>query len=162
MPATLPSVSRKYATVPTVSRALNGVAGGAEESRFTAGVLYGFLLLLVMGSFACLQVLSEAVRARQLRLMVQMAAVQLLVMVFEVMFFFRPLVDVMVPMIAGQVSAKVGPWSAMALAALAWGATRTLTWFLFAQHGAAPLLAFLALSVIPEARVTDRGFVRLV
>jgi hypothetical protein len=133
-----------YATVPTVTRALNGVSGGAEESRFTAGVLYGFLLLLVMGSFACLQILTDAVRTRQVRLMVQMGAVQLLVMVFEVLFLYRPLADVLIPMIAGQAGARVGPWSAMALAALAWGATRTLTWFLFAQHGAAPLLGFLA------------------
>jgi hypothetical protein len=133
-----------YATVPTVIRALNGVTGGGEESRFTTGVLYGFLLLLVMGSFACLQVLTDAVRARQVRVMVQMAAVQLLVMVFEVLFLYRPLVDALVPLVAGQAGARIGPWSAMALAALAWGATRTLTWFLFAQHGTAPLLAFLA------------------
>jgi hypothetical protein len=76
--------------------------------------------------------------------MVQMAAVQLLVMVFEVLFLYRPLVDALVPLVAGQAGARIGPWSAMALAALAWGATRTLTWFLFAQHGTAPLLAFLA------------------
>jgi hypothetical protein len=142
-----------YATVPTVSRALTGVSGGGEESRFTAGVLYGFLLLLVMGSFACLQILTDAVRARQSRVMAQMAVVQLLVMVFEVMFLYRPLVDALAPMIAGNTAARLGPWSAMALASLAWGATRTLTWFLFAQYGTAPLLAFLARRQDAEAPI---------
>jgi hypothetical protein len=141
-----------YATIPTVSRALTDVSGGAEESGLTTGVLFGFLLLLVMGSFACLHSLAEAVHARQPRLMVQMGVVQLLVMVFEVLFLYRPLVDALTPLLAGSV--RAGAWSAMAVAALGWAATRALTWFLFAREGAAPMLAFLARrqDVEPEAR----------
>ena len=133
-----------YATVPAVSRALTGVSGGAEESRFTAGALYAFLLLLVMGSFACLQALAEAVRAREVRSLAQMGVVQLLVMVFGVVFLYRPLVEALAPWITGGTGARLGAWSAMTLAALGWLATRALTWFLFAQYGTAPLLAFIA------------------
>jgi hypothetical protein len=120
-----------YATVPVVARALTGVSGGAEESRFTAGALYTFLLLLVLGSFACLQTLIAAVRARELRLVVQMAVVQLLVLTFEVLFLYRPLAQALTP------DAKIG------LGALAWLATRGATWFLFAREGTVPMLAFL-------------------
>jgi hypothetical protein len=131
-----------YASVPTVSRALTGVTGGAEESRFTAGALYLLLLLLVMGSYACLHALADAVHRGQLRLMAQMGTVQLLVMVFEVLFLYRPLVEALTPWITAGTALR--PASAMALAAVAWVATRSLTWLLFAQHGVAPLLALLA------------------
>jgi hypothetical protein len=130
-----------YATIPTVSRALTGVTGGAEESHLTAGALYAFLLLLVMGSFACLHTLAEAVYRRQRAFMVQMGFVQLLVIVFEVLFLYRPLVDALTPFMG---SVRLGPASAIALAAASWVATRAMTWFLFAQHGTAPMLAFLA------------------
>jgi hypothetical protein len=131
----LEAAALTYATVPAVSRALTGVSGGAEESRFTAGALYAFLLLVVMGSFACLHVSAGAVRAREWRLLARMTLVQLLVMVFEVLFLYRPLVEALGPRMAGET---------VALAALGWLATRATTWFLFARYGTAPLLAFIA------------------
>jgi hypothetical protein len=140
-----------YATVPAVSRALTGVSGGAEESRFTTGALYTFLLLLVMGSFACLHALADAVHGRRLRFVAQMGVIQLLVMAFEVVFLYRPLVEGLAPWITGDAALRPGP--AMALAALGWFATRTLTWLLFAQYGTEPLLAFLARREPAEAPV---------
>jgi hypothetical protein len=140
-----------YATVPAVSRALTGVSGGAEESRFTTGALYTFLLLLVLGSFACLHALADAVHGRRLRFVAQMGVIQLLVMAFEVVFLYRPLVEGLAPWITGDAALRPGP--AMALAALGWFATRTLTWLLFAQYGTEPLLAFLARREPAEAPV---------
>jgi hypothetical protein len=127
-----------YATVPVVSRALTGMSGGGEESRFTAGALYTFLLLLVLGSFACLQTLAEAVRAREIRFVVQMAVIQVMVLAFEVLFLYRPLAQALTP------DARLGTGAAIGLGALAWVATRGATWFLFARQGTAPMLAFLA------------------
>ncbi|HEU4371794.1 MAG TPA: hypothetical protein VFV05_26525 [Methylomirabilota bacterium] len=139
-----------YATIPAVSRALTGVSGGAEESRFTAGALYAFLLLLVMGSFACLQTLTEALRSRDWQSVVRMGVVQLLVMVFEVLFLYRPLVAALTPA-AADAAARPSFWSALALATLGWLATRAATWFLFARYGTAPMLAFIARGQDAEA-----------
>jgi hypothetical protein len=130
-----------YTTVPTVSRALTGASGGAEESRFTAGALYVLLLLLVMGSYACLHALADAVRRRQARVVVQMAVVQALVVVFEVLFLYRPLVEALAPWFGGE---RLAFGAAATMAVLAWVASRATTWLLFAQHGVEPLLAFLA------------------
>src|SRR6202008_3556247 len=44
-----------YTMLPTVSVVLGDLAGESEPSRFLGGVLFAFLLLLVMGSFACLK-----------------------------------------------------------------------------------------------------------
>jgi hypothetical protein len=129
-----------YTMLPAVSNTLTELAGGVEPSRFTAGVLYALLLLLILGSFACMQTLVDAVRRRELTFLAQMILVELLVMVFEVAFLYRQLVGALAPW-AGT---PLPPALTLAVAALGWLATRSLTWFLFAQQGTAPLLALIA------------------
>ncbi len=139
-----------YTMLPPVNNTLSELAGGAEASRFTVGVLYALLLLLILGSFACLHTLADALRRRELTFLVQMVVVELLVMAFEVAFLYRQLVGALTPW-AGT---PLRPGLTLALAALGWLATRTMTWFLFAQQGTAPLLAVIArrplVEVTPE------------
>jgi hypothetical protein len=129
-----------YTMLPAVSNTLSELAGGAEPSRFIAGALYVLLLLLIMGSFACLHTLADAVRRRELTFVAQMVVVELLVMAFEVAFLYRQLAGALVPW-AGT---ALPPAATLALAACGWLATRAMTWFLFAQQGMAPLLAVIA------------------
>ena len=51
----------------------------------TGAVLYLFLLLLIMGSFACIQVLADSLKNREYKYLVQMLLVEVFVMTFEVM-----------------------------------------------------------------------------
>src|SRR4029453_2770058 len=129
-----------YTMLPVVSNTLSELAGGAEASRFTGGVLYALLLLLIMGSFRCLHTLADAVRRRELTFLVQMIVVELLVLTFEVTFLYRQPVGALPPG-GGPPRAPAPPG---ALAAPGWLATRTMTWFLFAQQGTGPLLAVIA------------------
>lgn len=131
-----------YATVPGVSRALAGVSGGAPESQFTVAAVYTFLLLLVLGSYACLHALADASHRRQVPLVTRMALIQLLVLVFEVLFLYRPLAEALAPALGEGPGLR--PATVTVLAGLGWIATRATTWLLFAQHGTEPLLAFLA------------------
>src|SRR5438477_5200836 len=132
-----------HTMMPTVSGVLSELSGG-PASRLTAGVLFVFLLMLVMGSFACLQTLSEAVRLRELKYLAQIVVVELLVMFFEVMFLYREFIDAISPWIARDAGIRLGFWASMTLASLGWLGTRAMTWFLFAQYGTAPLLAFIS------------------
>jgi hypothetical protein len=129
-----------YTMLPAVSTTLSDLAGGVEASRFTGGVLYAFLLLLVMGSFACLQTLTDAVRKREWTFAAQMLMVQLLVMFFEVAFLYRQLVGALTP----WAGAPLGPGMTALVASLGWLGTRAMTWFLFARYGTEPLLAVIA------------------
>jgi hypothetical protein len=138
-----------YTMLPAVSTTLSNLAGGAEASRFTLGVLYAFLLLLVMGSFACLKALVDAVRSRELTFLIQMVVVEVLVLCFEVTFLYRQLVGALTP----WAGAQPGPWATLALAALGWLGTRAMTWFLFAQYGTEPLLALIARRPLSQAEV---------
>lgn len=134
-----------YTLFPTVSEVLADLVG-AEAPQFTGPVLYMFLFLLIMGSFACLQVLVDCFRKKEYRFLVQMLVVELFVMFFEVMFLYRELVDAITPWIAQQTSEqlRMGIVFTLSLATFGWVGVRGMTWFLFGQFGTPPLLAFIS------------------
>ena len=132
-----------HTMMPTVSTVLSELSGG-PTAPFTGAILFTFLLMLVMGSFACLQTLKDAVRLREAKFLAQIVVVQILVMFFEVMFLYREFIDAISPWIARDAGIRLGFWATMAAASCGWLAVRAMTWFLFAQYGTAPLLAFIA------------------
>jgi len=123
---------------PMVGDVLSRLAETPEPGRLTGPMLFMFLLLLVMGSFACVQALVDAVRMRQFKYVVQMVAVELFVGFFEVMFLYREIVTTLIPTIADQ---RAGT---MVVATCGWLGVRGLTWFLFAQYGTPPLVALIS------------------
>ena len=133
-----------YTMIPTVSVVLSDLAGETEPARVTTGLLFVFLLLMVMGSFACLRSLVETLRKREFKFLAQMVVIEISVMFFEVMFLYRQFIDALTPWIAQETGVVLGLRATMSLAAFGWVGTRAMTWFLFAQYGTAPLLAFIA------------------
>ena len=63
---------------------------------------------------------------------------------FEVMFLYRELVDAITPWIAQQTGQRLGIVPVLAIATFGWIGIRGMTWFLFAQFGTPPLLAFIS------------------
>jgi hypothetical protein len=123
---------------PMVGDVLSRLAETPEPGRLTGPVLFMFLLLLVLGSFACVQALVDAVRLRQFKYVVQMLAVELFVGFFEVMFLYREIVMTFIPTIADQRAGTI------VVATCGWLGVRGLTWFLFAQYGTPPLIALIS------------------
>ena len=123
---------------PMVGDVLTRLAETPEPGRLTGPILFMFLLLLVMGSFACVQALIDSVRTRQFKYVAQMIAVELFVGFFEVMFLYREIVVTFIPQIADQ---RAGT---LVVATCGWMAVRGLTWFLFAQYGTPPLMAVIS------------------
>jgi len=141
----LEAVIFTYILFPMVGEILADLTG-MEPSRFMGTVLFIFLLMLIMGSFACLNVLFEAVGKKDVKLIIQMVVVELFVMFFEVMFLYRELVDAIVPWIAQQTGERfqVGIVFILSVATFGWIGIRGMTWFLFGQYGTPPLLAFIS------------------
>ncbi|MBI2160380.1 MAG: hypothetical protein HYU25_08405 [Candidatus Rokubacteria bacterium] len=135
-----------YTLMPTLSQVLVDLAGTDQVPRATGMLLWLFLLLLIMGSFACIQALVEAVKKRESKFIVQIVLVELFVMFFEVMFLYRELVDAVTPWIVQQTGDKFRPglWFTMGVATFGWVGIRGMTWFLFGQYGTPPLLAFIS------------------
>jgi hypothetical protein len=123
---------------PMVGDVLSRLAETPEPGRLTGPVLFMFLLLLVLGSFACVQALVDAVRLRQFKYVAQMLAVELFVGFFEVMFLYREIVMTFIPTIADQRAGTI------VVATCGWLGVRGLTWFLFAQYGTPPLIALIS------------------
>lgn len=145
-----------YTLMPTLSQVLVDLAGTDQVPRATGMVLWFFLLLLIMGSFACVQALVDAVRKREFKFIAQIVLVELFVMFFEVMFLYRELVDAITPWIVQQTGDKFRPglWFTMGVATFGWIGIRGMTWFLFGQYGTSPLLAFISRQpmTVPEGQ----------
>jgi hypothetical protein len=137
-----------YTLEPRVTTLVADLSG-SDESRFAVPILYAFVLALVLASFACVQALINAVRTKDPRFIAQIIGIEVFAIFFEVMFFYRGLVEVTMPWIARDNGAAV------AVAAVSWLGVRGLTWFLFGQHGTPPLLALIARKPLTEAEMTQ-------
>ena len=134
-----------YTLMPTITEVLGGITG-TDVSPYALPGLFIFLFFLITGSFACIQALADAVKNREFKFMVQMVLIELFVMVFEVMFLYRELVDAITPWIAQQTSEQFRPgiFFTLSLATFGWVGIRGMTWFLFGQYGTPIVLAFIS------------------
>ncbi|HUG38979.1 MAG TPA: hypothetical protein VMM12_00755 [Longimicrobiales bacterium] len=131
---------------PTMYEVLYDITGAPPSTILLSGVLYAFLFLLIAGSFACIQVLTDAIQNRRPKEVVQMLFVEFFVMFFEVVFLYRELIDAITPWIAQQTGGQVrlGLVSTLVLASFGWMGIRAMTWFLFGRYGTPALMAILS------------------
>jgi len=137
---------------PTLNEVFGGLTGFEPNPRIMAPLLWVFLFMLIAGSFACVQVLTEAVKNRRVSEIVQMALVESAVMFFEVIFLYRELIDAVTPWIAQQSGGEVrlGLVSTILLASFGWVGVRGMSWFLFGRFGTPALLAILSRQTISQ------------
>ncbi len=127
---------------PTMSEVLSDFTGYNVNPIALVVVLWIFLTIIIVGSFACIQVLNDAIKAKDPRNIVSMIAVQISVAMFQVLFLYRGLVDEMTPWLAQQ-GVTLGLVSTFGLAFFAWVGVRGMTWYLFGRSGAPALIAVL-------------------
>jgi hypothetical protein len=132
-----------FTLMPTVSEVFYDLAG-IEARHVMSPILFIFLFVLISGSFASIQVLTEAWTGRQAKAIVQMLFVEFFVMFFEVIFLYRELIDAITPWIAANTGMQLGFGSTLALASFGWIGIRAMTWFLFGRYGTPALLAVMA------------------
>jgi hypothetical protein len=154
----LEAVIFAYVLFPTISEVLMDIVGTDKPSPLVMPMLFVFLLFIIMGSFAALQALADAVKTKQVKLIVQMTIIELIVMGFEAMFLYRELVDAITPWIVQQTGVRMGIGFTMGIACLGWIAIRGMTWFLFGQFGIAPLLAVIARRPVGQAGEEQRQY----
>jgi len=147
-----------YVLFPTISEVLMDLVGTEKLSPITMPLLYIFLLILIMGSFAALQALTDAFKSRKVKIIIQMTIIELIVMGFEVMFLYRELVDAITPWIQAQTGVRMGITFTLSIASLGWVAIRGMTWFLFGQYGTPPLLAFISRRPVEQAEEVRKEY----
>ncbi|MFQ5988466.1 MAG: hypothetical protein ACE5K9_00995 [Candidatus Methylomirabilales bacterium] len=141
-----------YTLYPTVSDIATDLMGVGSHP-YLQPVLFVFLVLLIAGSFAALQVMLEAIQQRNVPDIVKTALVEVFVMFFEVIFLYRELVDAITPVLAyqsgGQV--RIGITGVLLISTMAWIGIRGMTWFLFARYGTPTLRAIISAEGITES-----------
>src|SRR6266487_906317 len=137
---------------PTLVEVFGSLTGFDPNPRVMAPLLWMFLVLLVAGSFACVQVVTDAIKAKKVGTIVQMLVVESAVMFFEVIFLYRELIDAITPWIAQQSggSVQLGIGATLALASFGWRGVRGMSWFLFGRFGTPALLAVLSRQTMPQ------------
>ena len=142
-----------YTLSPTMTEVLAGITGYEPSPLFMGPILWVFLFLLILGSFACIQVFAEAIRHRRWIEVVQMSFVEAFVMFFEVIFLYREMIDAVTPWIAQTTSEAVqlGLISTLLLASFGWVGVRGMTWFLFGRFGTPAVLAILSRDTVMQS-----------
>ncbi|MBT7608680.1 MAG: hypothetical protein HN576_02920 [Bacteriovoracaceae bacterium] len=108
--------------------------------------LFFFLFAIIAGSFACMHGLVEAIASKNYVNIVKMVFIEIIIMIMEVLFFYREFVDSLAPWLAqmSNESIKLGIWSILGIAGMAWMGVRAGTWFFFAKFGTPTLLALIS------------------
>jgi hypothetical protein len=132
---------------PTVSELLADLTGYELNPVVFVFILWFFLFILIGGSFACIQVLNEAIRTRQIGQVISMVLVELTVALFEVLFLYRELIDAITPWLDQQ-GVRLGVFGTLTLAFLGWVGVRGMTWFLFGRFGTPALLSIVGRQVM--------------
>jgi len=127
---------------PTMSEVLADLTGFTVDPIALVVLLWIFLTIIIAGSFACIQVLKDAIAAKRIGNVVQMIVVQIAVAMFQVLFLYRELVDEMTPWLAQQ-GVTLGLVGTLGLSFFAWVGVRGMTWYLFGSSGAPALIAVL-------------------
>src|SRR3989454_340015 len=127
---------------PTMSELLADLTGYEVNGFALIVILWIFLAIIIAGSFACIQVLNDAIKARQTGNIVFMILVEIAVAMFEVLFLYRELVDAMTPWLAQQ-GVQLTAIGTIGLAFFAWVGVRGMTWFLFGRFGAPAMIGLL-------------------
>jgi len=137
---------------PTLNEVFSGLTGFEPNPMVMFPLLWLFLFMLIGGSFACVQVLTDAVASRKVGTIVQMVVVEAAVMFFEVMFLYRELIDAITPWIAQQTGGQLqlGLGATLGLASFGWVGVRGMSWFLFGRFGTPALLAILARQTLTQ------------
>src|SRR5207245_11654257 len=87
---------------PTMSELLSDLTGYQVNALALVVLLWFFLFMIIGGSFACIQVLNEAIQTRAVGQIVSMVLIELAVALFEVLFLYRELMDAITPWLAQQ------------------------------------------------------------
>ena len=141
---------------PTMSELLADLTGYEVNAVALSLILWVFLGIIIAGSFACIQVLNDAIKEKQTGNIVFMILVEISVAMFEVLFLYREMVDAMTPWLAQQ-GVQLGIVGTIGIAFFAWVGVRGMTWFLFGRFGAPALLAVLSRQPMGEAGASHAG-----
>ncbi len=133
-----------YVTTPLVIDVFSNITGDQMNPYFVRIPLFVFLLFVVMGSYAVLSTLVDSVKSKNIGTILGIGAIETVVLFVEVMFLYREFVDALVPWFAQySQNFELGVVGTLSIATFVWFGIRSLSWFLFANHGTPVLMQII-------------------
>jgi len=133
-----------YVTTPLVVDTFSNITGEQLSENFIRIPLFVFLLFIVMGSYAVLSTMVNAVKTKNISAIIGIGVIEMVALFVEVVFLYREFVDSLVPWFAQySENFELGVFWTLAIAAFVWFGIRSLSWFLFASHGTPTIMAVI-------------------
>jgi hypothetical protein len=135
-----------FVMTPLVVDVLDGFSSG----EVTGGVglqliLYSMFVIFVLGSYAIIHTLGEAIRERHVGKVITYGVVEFIVAAVETVLFYREFVDALVPWFAQYAGPdfNLGLVGTLSIAFFVWLGIRCMTWFLFGATAVPMMLAMI-------------------
>jgi hypothetical protein len=133
-----------YVMTPLVVDTFSNITGEQLSEGFVRIPLFIFLLFIILGSYAVLSNMVEAVKNKNISAIIGIGVIEIVALFVEVVFLYREFVDSLVPWFAQySENFELGIFWTLAIAIFAWFGIRSLSWFLFAEHGTPTILAII-------------------
>lgn len=124
---------------------LSGLTGIELDVGTVQFFLYFTLLGFILGSYAIVASLEQAVKSKDIKQIVFIFIVEIVALLVEVMFLYREFVDALVPWFAQHAGEdfRMSAFTLIFIASLVWAGVRAMTWFLFAGAGTPTIMAII-------------------
>jgi hypothetical protein len=140
----LEAVIFTYVMTPLVVDTFSNITGETLTEGFVRIPLFIFLLFIVLGSYAVLSNMVDAVRSKNISAIIGIGVIEIVALFVEVVFLYREFVDSLVPWFAQySENFELGMFWTLAIAIFVWFGIRSLSWFLFAEHGTPTILSVI-------------------
>jgi hypothetical protein len=133
-----------YVMTPLVVDTFSNITGEQLTASFVRIPLFVFLLFIVLGSYAVLSTMVDALKSKNISAILGIGIIELITLFVEVVFLYREFVDSLVPWFAQNVeNFQLGAFWTLAIAGICWLGVRLLSWVLFAAHGTPTIMAII-------------------
>ena len=133
-----------YVTTPLVVDVFSNITGETLSENVVRIPLFTFLLFIVLGSYAVLSTMVDAVRNKNVSAILGIGVIEIIALFVEVVFLYREFVDSLVPWLAQYSEGfELGVVGTLVIACFVWLGVRSLSWFLFAAHGTPTILTII-------------------
>lgn len=133
-----------YVTTPLVLDTFSNITGEQLSIQMVRIPLFIFLFFMILGSYAVLSTFVNAIKSKKISTMIGIGVIEVVVLFVEVVFLYREFVDSLVPWFAQySENFELGIFGTLAISGFVWFGIRSLSWFLFAEHGTPTIMAVI-------------------
>jgi len=133
-----------YVTTPLVIDTFSNITGEQLSDLVIRVPLFIFLLFIVLGSYAVLSTMVNAVKDKNISSIIGIVSIEIVVAMVEIVFLYREFVDALTPWFAQHSeNFELGVLTIFFISGFAWFGIRSVSWFLFASHGTPAIMAVI-------------------